>query len=536
MQDSPSVILRHPVPFIYAGLFLLTTVVFWEVRYYPFISLDDIFYIGEDGRVMAGITLRGIVDAFTTPYFVNWHPLTTLSFMLDTTLYGVGPGGYHTTSLILHIANTLLLFGVLQKMTGAPWSSGFVAAIFALHPYHVEPVAWISSRKDVLSAFFIILTLGVYAHYTERKTTLRYLCVCFMVLAALLAKPMAVTLPFVLLLLDYWPLNRLPDRETGTFQRLLIEKIPLFAMSAASAVITYLVAQADAGIRTVEDYSMGARILNAPIAYVLYVAKAFWPVNLSPGGYPTPDQPPYWMAGAAILALAGVIAGVCVLRKQSPYLLVGWFWFLGMLVPVIGLVSIGNTLRTDRYTYVPLIGLSFLIAWGIPQLLQGRRYGQYILVSLAVIAILGCAARSWVQVAVWEDGKTVFAEILRLDPDNRKAITMMGMEFEEEGNDEEALRYYNETLKLYPTDYYAMFRRATCLRKIGALGKAEHAYVQLTQARPDLAPAFLGLGLTRSRMGKLEDAELSLQEAIRLKPDYAEARRELEAIRLRQAQ
>lgn len=536
MKDNTSVILRHPVPYIFAGLFLLTTAVFWEVQYYPLIQLDDTTYIVQDPRVGSGVTFSSIVEAFTTPYFSNWHPLTTISFMLDTTLYGAGPGGHHTTSFILHIANTLLLFGVLHKLTGAPWSSGFVAAIFALHPYHVEPVVWISSRKDVLSMFFIVLCIWAYARYAERKSRSRYLWVCILFLAALLSKPMAVTLPFVLLLLDYWPLKRLTDLETGTFRKLLIEKVPLFAMSVVSATITYLAAQSGVAIRTLEDYPLAARILNAPIAYVVYAAKAFWPVNLNPGGYTTPAQPPYWIAAAATLALVGVTVGVLALRKRSPYLLVGWFWFLGMLVPVIGLVSIGATLRTDRYTYIPLIGLSFLLAWGVPQLLQGLRYRQTLLVSFAVIAILGCTVRSWSQVAVWENGKRVAAERLRLDPKDFKGLRMMGAEFENEGNFEEAMRYYYEALQLYPSDYNVMLRLAGALSKFGALTKAEDAYLQLTRAEPEFGRGFLGLGLTQSRMGRLEDAEKNLLEALRLRPDFRQADAELKVVRERMQQ
>lgn len=242
------------------------------------------------------------------------------------------------------------------------------------------------------------------------------------------------------------------------------------------------------------------------------------------------------MAAAALLALAGITVGVLLLRKRSPYLLVGWFWFIGMLAPLMGLVSIGSTLRTDRYTYIPLIGLSLLIAWGIPQLLQGRRYRQPILVTLVVIALVGCTARTWSQVAVWKDGKSVFAELLLLNRFDLKTLTLMGMEYEEEENYEEAASYYDEALLLIPSDYYARFHLAICFREMGALSKAEREYVLLTRMRPDFAPAFLGLGLTQSRMGKLEYAERSLEEALRLRPDYSDAKRELEVVRRRKAQ
>ncbi len=364
----------YVLPLIVTALILSTLISYRHITRNGFV-FDDTLYLVENPHVQQGIGPAAVKWAFTTFYGANWQPLTWLSEMLDYRLYGSNPLGHHATNLVFHIANIVLLLIVLRRMTGSVWKSAFVAAIFALHPLHVESVAWAAERKDVLSTFFMLVAIWGYWRYTERPSLRRYLLVAFAFALGLMAKPMLVTLPILLLLLDYWPLRRLqsPGRPLkASPTALIMEKVPLVALSFASCVITYLAQRSGGAVIQLEKFPIGLRVANAVVAYSAYVWKAIWPTGLA-AYYPYPK------AGVPVLSLVialAVMAGVTVLVirqvRSRPYLAVGWLWYVITLIPVIGLVQVGEQSMADRYMYIPLIGLSIMIAWGIPDLLMRR--------------------------------------------------------------------------------------------------------------------------------------------------------------------
>ena len=347
---------------IYLFLTAASLLAYWQVIQCDFINFDDPAYVTENIHIRHGITMAAIRWAFTTGYAANWHPLTWMSHMLDVQLFGLNPRWHHLTNLLFHIGNTLLLFFVFHRMTKAPWQSAFVAALFALHPFHVESVAWVAERKDVLSAFFWMLTMAAYIYYVERPSLLRYSAVLVFFIFGLMAKPMLVTLPFVLLLLDYWPLRRLQGAGSGqgipqsfAFRPLLLEKLPLFALAALSCIVTYIVHREGGAVRSFEAFSPGVRIANAVVCYVIYAGKAIWPNDLAVF-YPHPGAWPLWQVMGAVLLFGVITLTVIRTAKRFPYLTFGWLWFAVTLVPVIGIVQVGRQAMADRYTYIPLIG------------------------------------------------------------------------------------------------------------------------------------------------------------------------------------
>ena len=370
-------------------LILTTLAVFYQVCTYDFVNFDDAEYIYENPNIQAGITPEAIKWAFTTGRANNWHPLTWLSHMLDWQLFGPNPGGHHLTNLIFHIANTLLLFVVLKQMTGAIWPSAFVAALFALHPLHVESVAWVAERKDVLSTFFWILTMWAYVRYVRRPKIVSYLLVVVFFVLGLISKPMLVTLPFVLLLLDYWPLDRLNPKRPKV--SLLIEKVPLFVMVLASCIVTFIVQSKSGAMLSGKSYSLLIRLANAFISYLQYITKMIWPVRLTMF-YPHP--------GPNVSILYGIISAVFLLvvtififqfAANRRYLVTGWFWYLGTLVPVIGLVQVGDQAMADRYSYITLTGLFIIIAWGLPELLGKWPHRKVVLWMCSLIVLFALA-------------------------------------------------------------------------------------------------------------------------------------------------
>jgi hypothetical protein len=393
MDKTPE---KYWVLCIYAALALSTFVVFWQVRHNEFISFDDDSYIFNNSQVKAGLTREGLIGAFTKIHVYNWHPLVLVSLMLDWQLFGSNAGGHHVTNLVFHIANTLLLFEVLRRMTHTLWQSAFVAALFALHPLHVESVAWASERKDVLSTLFWILTMWAYVRYAERPNIVRYLLVILTFCLGLMAKQMLVTLPFVLLLLDYWPLGRLGIKKRSfrgsapvavSVRRCILEKVPLLILSAIAAVTVYLALHYTGIVKSFVKYPLFYRIENAVVAYAVYIGKMFWPCHLAIF-YPHPEGDlTIWQVTGAIFLLAIITIGVILKRKQCPYLIVGWLWYLGTLVPVIGLVQIGLHAYADRYTYMTLTGLFIIIAWGIPDIVRRLKYHKTIL-SLSAVVLL----------------------------------------------------------------------------------------------------------------------------------------------------
>jgi hypothetical protein len=421
--------------YLYLVLATLTFVVYWQVRSHDFVFADDPAYITNNPHVQNGITLESIVWAFTTGHTGYAHPLTWLSHMLDYQLFGMNAGGHHLVSVFFHIANALLLFTLLGKMTTRVWPSFFAAAVFALHPAHIESVAWAAERKDVLSTLFFFLTLLAYTAYTARQTKTRYILVLLSYAMGLLSKPMLVTLPFVLLLLDYWPLGRFKPGvagnksghrnrgavESGKSLRYLIwEKLPLFALSAGSSTITFYIQKITGTVVGPSILTFQVRFLNAIISYGKYIAKFFWPSKLS-FLYPYPHLPlPVWQIVVSAAILAGVSVFVFTFHRQK-YLTVGWLWFLGTLVPVIGFVQAGVQAMADRYTYVPYIGLLIMVAWGMSDLAANRTYGRVALGLAMSVVIAAMGTSTYFQLGYWKDSITLSSHAAEVTQDTRIA-------------------------------------------------------------------------------------------------------------------
>ena len=373
------------------SLAVLTWIVFGQTLWHDFINYDDPRYVYENAKITGGLSISGISWAFTHIHSLNWHPLTTISHMLDCQLYGLKAGWHHFTNVLLHTLAAMLLFLTLQRMTGAVWQSAFVAAVFAIHPLRVESVAWVAERKDVLSGVFFMLTLLAYANYVRVPRVRGYLVVVLLFACGLMSKPMLVTLPFVLLLLDYWPL----DRIKGQLWKRVAEKIPLIVLSAVSSVITFLVQKGAVG--QTEELPIFERINNAVVSYVLYIWQMLWPVNLAVF-YPHPENRlPLWEIVCCLLVLMCITVAAIALRTRRPYLFTGWLWYLGMLVPVIGLVQVGWQGRADRYTYLPQIGLYIAATWAVVDLTVLYRYRRAILSTAAILVIAALSSCTWVQ-------------------------------------------------------------------------------------------------------------------------------------------
>ena len=384
-------------------LVAITWLVFGQTVRYDFVEYDDNEYVYANPTITSGLTSYGIIRAFSGRHSGNWHPLTTLSHMLDCQLWGLRAGGHHFTSILLHTIAVVLLFLVLKQMTGAIWQSAFVAALFAIHPLRVESVTWISERKDVLSGVFFMLTLGAYARYTRHPSVGRYLAMSMLFALGLMSKSMLVTVPFVLLLLDYWPLKRFAVGLSA--KRLILEKIPLFTLSTAAGVATLWAQQSS--LEAVERLPLVSRIGNGLVSCVIYVKQMIWPVGLA-AFYPHPeDKLPVWEIGLAIVLVALVSAGAIALRRKSPYLITGWFWYLLMLLPVIGLIQVGSQAHADRYTYLPQIGLYVLLAWAITDALASRLQRRILGVS-AGVAIIALASRAHIQASYWRNGESLW--------------------------------------------------------------------------------------------------------------------------------
>lgn len=383
-------------------LVIVTLAVYMQVANHPFFYMDDALYITLNTHVNNGISGQNIVWAFTSVDEANWHPLTWLSHMTDVQLYGLNPRGHHLTNVFFHTVSALILFMLLLRLTGAQWQSLFVAALFALHPLHVESVAWVAERKDVLSAFFGFLSLLFYSEYVARQRSLLYLLALFFFLLGLMSKPMLVTLPAIMLLIDFWPLNRF---HAGKIAILIKEKTPFILCSLCSGLVT-IYAQYNAGaVRKLWEFPFRLRFENALVAYVKYICKTFWPIDLA-NFYPFPFYIPTWQIVSSVIAL--LLLSVIAIRttRHHPYFTVGWFWFLITLIPVIGLIQVGVQSMADRYSYIPIVGLFIIVAWGVPDLLKGGRFRQVILASLAGVVLSLSVVLTWFQVGYWRDNST----------------------------------------------------------------------------------------------------------------------------------
>jgi tetratricopeptide (TPR) repeat protein len=522
-------------------LMAATVTAFGRVCGCDFTSLDDEEYVTKNPLVLGGLAPANLAWAFTTTYAANWHPLTWLSLQLDQEVYGLAPWGYHLTNLLLHTANVVLLFLALRRLTGAVWRSAVVAAFFGVHPLHVESVAWVAERKDVLSSFFWMLTLWTYAWYVEHPRLPRYLLLMLVFALGLIAKPMLVTLPFVLLLLDYWPLQRLtpgqrslagpPGRADAgrpaptSLGWVVGEKIPLLMLTAASVGVT-LFAQQEALVQG-EKLPFHLRALNALAAYADYVIRMVWPQNLAVF-YPHPGAAvsDLRVAGACLL-LGTVTAFVLWAGPRRPYLAVGWFWYLGTLVPVIGLVQVGGQATADRYTYIPLIGLFLLLSWGSFDVCAARPVGKFAWAGSVTVLLLICMALTWKQVGYWSDSISLWTHTIAATGNNYKAHDNLGLIYLEQGKLDEARQQLEAALKIEPDDLDALNNLGVIAFQLGKDEEAARYFVTFLRKQPDDADTHHNLGIVFLKHGKLKEAREHLETALRLKPDFASAHRYL---------
>jgi Flp pilus assembly protein TadD len=494
--------------------------VYAPVRRHEFVNLDDPAYVVENPQVGAGLTWSGARWAFTTGHAGNWHPLTWLSHMLDVQLFGMDAGPHHVTSALLHVANTLLLFGLLQRTTGAAGRSAVVAALFAVHPLHVESVAWVAERKDVLSAFFGLLAIWSYARYVRRPSAGRYAVVAMLFGLGLLSKPMLVTLPLVLLLLDFWPLGRL---GSAPVRRLLLEKLPLLAMSVASSLVTLSVQQQAGAVRSLESLPLWYRVANASTSYVVYLGQTLWPANLA-AFYPFPESFPPWQLAACGALLAALSIVTLRAARHHPWLAFGWLFYVVTLLPVIGLVQVGVQAHADRYTYLPLIGVFVAAVWGVAELTKRRpRLGA----AGATLLVLACATAARAQVGHWRDSVALWEHALSATRANYRAHANLGHVLAKQGRTADAVVHYEEALRLQPGSADTHNNLGLALASLGRSDDAIRHYREALRAQPDYAEALNNLGIALLESGSAGDAVDALSRASALRPDLPGLRRNL---------
>jgi tetratricopeptide (TPR) repeat protein len=526
--------------FVVLMLIILILGVYWSVQNYEFINFDDNIYVTENSHTLSGITLDGFRWAFGTKYFGLWNPLVWLSFMLDYQLFGFNAGGYHWTNVIIHVFNTILLFFLFRNLTGAVWRSAFVAALFAIHPINVESIAWVAERKNVLSTFFWMLTMLSYVWYVKQPNWKRYLPVLVSFALGLMSKPMLVVLPFVLLLLDYWPLNRTAintQNETNIqatlkagkekLNFLILEKTPLFILSTILMCITIYSHQSDSAPqskRIIASFFM-QRINNAIFSYAMYLKKLFWPTDLSiPYLY---LNIPIWHLFLSAIFLIIITILICKYFKKYPYLPVGWFWYLGTLIPVLGIVQIGEHTMADRYAYVPFIGLFVIIAWGAEQISSKKIYLKKPFIFASVLIIVFLSVATYNQIKLWANTATLFEDTLKKDPNNYVAYAVIGHEMLNNGENEKALYCYDMALKLSPGFYGAYINEGIVLMAMGKRCDALKFFKEAMRLDKFSANAYYDIGLFYMADNKLDESIPYFIKAVEIKPDYKEAYNDL---------
>jgi len=516
---------RH-VLVVLLSLVVINLTIYGSVGGYDFVSYDDPSYVSENPHVLNGITWAGIVWASTTREAANWHPLTWLSHMLDVQFFGPKPEMHHVTNVLFHTINSCLLFWLLWRMTEALGRSAFVAGLFAAHPLQVESVAWIAERKNVLSTLFALLALCAYVVYVRNPSRVRYACVMFLFAFGLMAKPMLVTLPFVMMLLDWWPLQRVSLPLFTAAQRpllgkLLWEKTPLFVLSMASAIITFTVQHRAGAVQSLNAIPFRLRLFNAAISYVAYLGKTAWPAKLGLS-YPFPTEIAVWKVVSSVLFLA--IFTILVFRSATrrPYLATGWFWYVGTLVPVIGLVQVGDQAMADRYGYIPLIGVFLLTAWGLTELVSEWRFDRRVLPAAAVFVILLCALTARAQVQYWKNDLVLWQHALAIG-DNPVAHVHVGNALLADGKAEEAMAHYSEALRTRPNFDLALDNLGIVLLNQGRFREALVPLKKAVLVNPSYAHAQNDLGVALERDGKIDEAIVHYSEAVRLDHDFSVA-------------
>jgi protein O-mannosyl-transferase len=512
---------------IVIGLIAVTAIAYHGTVRNGFVTFDDPKYITANARVQQGLSLSNAGWALTELETDYWHPLTWMSHMMDVSIFDLRAGGHHFVSLILHILNTLLLFGMLRYMTGRIWASAFVAALFALHPLHVESVAWAAERKDVLSTMFWFAALWAYAFYAARPGILRYAAVTGLFALGLMAKPMLVSLPVVLLLLDYWPLERFGFEgwkirtRSGSVWRLLVEKVPLLLMAAAVAAISIVGQQKVEAMATVEGAGIWMRLTNATVSYGRYIWMMFCPRNLA-ALYPYPDEPPYAQAAAVLVLLVAVTAAVFVYSRQRRYLLAGWLWYVITLVPVIGIVQVGPQAYADRYTYVPLVGLFVIVTWLAGEAVARRaiKAGHLAVTAALVLAVCGVATSR--AVGCWKDDEALYGHAIKVTKDNYCLLANLGMARAAENNIGEAEKLLRESLRIRPDNAQTLCALGAVYSRAGRLEDSLACYQQACLVRPQMIEAQTHAGIVLMQLGRDEDARTYLARAIAINPRAAQ--------------
>jgi tetratricopeptide (TPR) repeat protein len=501
----------------------VTLVAFAQALWCGFVNYDDPDYVTKNEHVTAGLSAEGVRWAFTTFKNGNWHPLTWLSLQLDATLWKTDPFGFHLTNVLLHAANAALLFLALRALTGALWRSAAVALLFAVHPLRVESVAWVTERKDVLSTLFGLLALWAYAAYVAAPSTRRYLALAGLFALSLLSKPMLVTLPCLLLVLDWWPLGRL---QTADWWRRVVEKLPLFALVVASSAVTYRAQLDQSAVGNTEMFPASVRAENAVVSYAAYLLKTVWPADLG-AYYPHPiyDRRPGGgltgeTVGLAAVLLAALTAGAVALRRRAPYLLAGWLWFLGTLVPVIGLVQVGAQAYADRYTYFPQIGLLLAVCWGAADLARGR---ERVALAAAGAAALVLALATQAQMAYWKNSEVLWRHSLQVTFSNSTAEMNLGEILEEKKDFQGAAECYRRAADCEPGSVGAHYRLGTVLDRLNLNNDAAREFGEAARLAPDSPDAVYKLGITAAKLGNLKLAEQCFQEALRRSERFAPA-------------
>ncbi len=539
-------------------LVVVTWVVYWPVVHCGFLNMDDPCYFAANPRILSGLKGSNVVWAFTTGYVSNWHPLTWLSLMLDAQLFGPGPAGPHFTNLLFHLANTFLLFLLLRRLmsfrpdqnieaaatpAAATRRSALIAALFALHPLHVESVAWVAERKDVLSGFFFLLTLWAYVRHVQRQSrvegresraqvvpapdpqlwTLDYCLALLFFALGLMSKPMLVTLPMVMLLLDWWPLKRFP------IIRLVWEKIPFFLLSAISCVVTFIVQQKSGAVGTLTVLSVSERINNMFVSYARYLGKTIWPMALATP-YPHPGHWPAWPVLGDVVLFVALCAAAIWWGRKFPFMPVGWFWFVVMLVPVIGLVQVGDQAMADRYTYLPLTGIFIVLVWGASELGACWRVPGVVMGFLAASLLIGCAWRTRVQVSYWQDSGTLFSHARIVAGNNYVACNDLGFWMSKHGAVPEAVACFQESLRIKPNNVDALFNLGNAMSHFGRWDEAVDYYLRVLQITPNKAEVLNNLGMALSARKQYAEAIASFEQALKANPDSVSAHNNLATV------
>jgi tetratricopeptide (TPR) repeat protein len=529
---------------IYLFLIAISLVVFGQTLRYDFVNFDDDLYVYKAPAIQAGLTVKGLSLAFTSPHARNWHPLTTISHMLDCQLYGLKASGHHATNVLLHTIAVLLLFRVLWQMTGAVWKSATVAALFAVHPLHVESVAWVSERKDVLSAVFFLLMLGAYFRYTRARSVTRYLAVAVLFVAGLMSKPMLVSAPVILLLLDYWPLRRfeqlsltkerakaLKSADQWRVRRdLFLEKVPLLAISAGSCVITFILQKRATG--AIPPLPFLWRIENAVVTYVIYVWETLWPARLAVF-YPHPnDTLTIWEILLTIGLLLAMTIAAIIFRRKGPYLFFGWFWYIGMLLPVIGLVQVGEQGHADRYTYLPHIGLFVLAVWLVADVTAASQRRLRVAVASAVIIIVVLGWAAFIQTSYWLNSETLWTHALAVTSNNDVAHNNLGYLCADRGELDKAISHFETALRIRSSkrdphysvgSAFVQVNLADALSRKGQPDEAIVHYDEAIKSQPNYADAYYNRGNSLFAEGRIDEAMADWEKTLQIRPDDADA-------------